>query len=217
MNFEKARISMVENQLRPNKINDSHILNIFNEVEKEQFLDNDLISLAYSDVDLNLIDNRGYLKNLHIAQLIQYSNIQKEDNILHIGGLTGYVTLLLSKLSNFVYVVESDEVLLKKLAYNLSKLQINNVKIINNDFKLGYKDKSPYDLIFIDCPSKNFSINILDQLRSDSGRLIMIEKINEEVGKGVRITKNKYNYNKEILFDVFSNFILYEDKIDFLF
>ena len=99
MNFQKARISMVENQLRPNKINDSNILNIFNEIEKEQFLNNDLMSLAYSDIDLNLIANRGYLKNLHLAQLVQHSNIKKGDNILHIGGLTGYVTLILSKLS----------------------------------------------------------------------------------------------------------------------
>ena len=217
MNFEKARISMVENQLRPNKINNSNILNIFNEVAKEQFLSNDLINIAYSDIDINLIKNRGYLKNLHIAQLIKYSDIQKEDNILHIGGLTGYVTLLLSKLCKFVYVVENDKVLLKKLEDNLSKFQINNIQIINNDFKIGYKEKSPYNLIFIDCPSENFSKNILDQLHPNLGRLIMIEKINKEFGKGIRITKNKNNYNQEILFDVFSNFILYEHRIEFLF
>ena len=108
MNFEKARILMVENQLRPNKINDSNILSIFNEIEKEKFLNNNLMNLAYSDLDLNLIENRGYLKNLHIAQLLQHSNIKKDDNILHIGGLTGYVTLILSKLSNYVYVIEID-------------------------------------------------------------------------------------------------------------
>ena len=87
---------MIENQLRPNKISDPRIISIFHEIEKENFLENDFRGLAYSDVDINLTDNRGYLKNLHIAQLIQYSNITKNDKVLHIGGLTGYVTLILS-------------------------------------------------------------------------------------------------------------------------
>ena len=68
MSFQKFRNLMVENQLRPNKITDFRIISIFNEIEKEQFLKNDLKSLAYSDVDISLIGNRGYLKNLHIAQ-----------------------------------------------------------------------------------------------------------------------------------------------------
>jgi len=219
MNFEKARVSMVENQLRPNKINDSRILDIFNEIEKEQFLYDDVISLAYSDVDIYLIKNRGYIKNLHIAQLIQHSNIQKEDNILHIGGLTGYVTLILSKLCNFVHVIENDKFLLKKFEENLSKLQMNNVQIIKNDFTLGYKEKSPYDLIFIDCPLKKFPNNnpFLSQLNQNNGRLIMIEKVNDELGKGIRITKNINNYNNEVLFDVFSKLLLYPHKEEFLF
>ena len=216
MNFQISRNLMVENQLRSNKITDSRIINIFNEIEKEQFLNNELQKLAYSDIDIILVNNRGYLKNLHIAQLIQYSNITKKDKVLHIGGLTGYVTLILSKLSDFIVVIENDEDLLIKLAENLNKHQVTNIEIINNDLKSGYKEKSPYDLIFIDCPVYNLSNNILDQLNKNLGRLIMIEKINDNLGKCVRITKNNKNYNKEILFDVFSKFTLYQHNEEFI-
>ena len=208
---------MVENQLRPNKITDPRILSIFNEIKKEQFLNNDLQSIAYSDVDLNLTGNRGYLKNLHIAQLIQHSNITKKDKVLHIGGLTGYVTSILSQLSDYLVVIENDQGLLKQLKENLSKLKLINVDIINSDLRSGYKEKSPYDLIFIDCPVNNVSNELLDQLDLNFGRVITIEKINSDLGKGVRITKNKKNYNKEILFDSFSKFILYRHKEDFIF
>lgn len=217
MNFQKSRNLMVENQLRPNKITDPRIFRIFNEIKKEQFLKNDLQSMAYSDVDINLIDNRGYLKNLHIAQLIQYSKITEEDKVLHIGGLTGYVTLILSKISNFVVVIENDEYLLNQLKENLSKFQIKNVEIINSDLKSGYKENSPYDLIFIDCPLYNVSDEILDQLNLNNGRLIAIEKITFNLGRGVRITNNKKKYNKEILFDAFSKFTLYQNHEDFIF
>ena len=208
---------MVENQLRPNKITDPRILSIFNEIKKEQFLNNDLQSIAYSDVDLNLTGNRGYLKNLHIAQLIQHSNITKKDKVLHIGGLTGYVTSILSQLSDYLVVIENDQGLLKQLKENLSKLKLINVEIINSDLRSGYKEKSPYDLIFIDCPVNNVSNELLDQLNLNFGRVITIEKINSDLGKGVRITKNKKNYNKEILFDAFSKLTLYRHKKEFIF
>ena len=208
---------MVENQLRPNKITDPRILSIFNEIKKEQFLNNDLQSIAYSDVDLNLTGNRGYLKNLHIAQLIQHSNITKKDKVLHIGGLTGYVTSILSQLSDYLVVIENDQGLLKQLKENLSKLKLINVEIINSDLRSGYKEKSPYDLIFIDCPVNKVSNELLDQLNLNFGRVITIEKINSDLGKGVRITKNKKNYNKEILFDAFSKLTLYRHKKEFIF
>ena len=36
-NYQKSRELMVENQLRPNKINDLNILNLFKTVSKENF------------------------------------------------------------------------------------------------------------------------------------------------------------------------------------
>ena len=69
-NYQKARDLMVENQLRPNKIKDPIILNLFKKKPKEFYLPENLESLSYSDMNITLSPNRGYLKNLHIAQLI---------------------------------------------------------------------------------------------------------------------------------------------------
>jgi len=217
MSFENARNMMVENQLRPNKIKDPRILDLFLSIKKEQFLDNKLKNIAYSDDDIKLTPNRGYLKNLHLAQLLQSSDIKKKDKVLHIGALTGYVTNILSKLSNQVIAIENDEFLFQQIKDNIKRLKLYNVEIIKNDFKEGYDDKSPYDLIFIDCPLSNLSSSVLNQLNSDHGRIIMIEKINKYLGKGICITKNKQNFNKEILFDIFSKFLLYKDENIFIF
>ena len=98
---------MVENQLRPNKIKDKVVLDIFRNIPKEDFLPNEIKTFAYFDSDINLLKNRGYLKNLHIAQLINYSEIQKNHKVLHLGALTGYITAILSKLSNEVFAIET--------------------------------------------------------------------------------------------------------------
>jgi len=217
MNFETARNSMVENQLRPNKIADLRIINIFNEVAKEEFLRDELKEIAYSDDDIELTSNRGYLKNLHIAQLIQFSNIKPDDKVLHIGGLTGYVTSLLCKLSNNVIVIENDEQLMIELKNNLKKNNLVNVETINRDLELGYEEKSPYDIILIDCPLKHLPNLVLNQLNPDYGKLLMIDKINNDLGKGIKITNINNNFNKEILFDTFSKFTLYTKKEEFIF
>ena len=62
-NYQKARELMVENQLRPNKINDLNILNLFNRIPKEKFLPSSITKISYSDADIKMLSNRGYLKN----------------------------------------------------------------------------------------------------------------------------------------------------------
>ena len=106
-NFDDARNLMVENQLRPNKIKNAAILDLFNRIKKEEFIFEGSKNLSYSDMDINITKNRGYIKNLSIAQLIQSSNITKKDKILHIGGLTGYVTVILSNLCKKLIKLEA--------------------------------------------------------------------------------------------------------------
>ena len=77
-NYQKARDLMVENQLRPNKIQDANILEVFKAVPKEVFLYEENRAATYSDLDIHLSGNRGYLKTLHIAQLINSANIKKK-------------------------------------------------------------------------------------------------------------------------------------------
>ena len=102
-------------------------------------------------------------------------------------------------------------------AENCISLCGNNVEIINSNFEFCYNEKSPYDLIFIDCPIVKVSKNLLEQLNIDLGRLIYIKKYSDDLGKCIRITRHNDDYNREILFDVFSKFILYQNKNEFIF
>ena len=63
--FEKARNLMVENQLKPNKIREKSLLNLFKTIPKEEFVPDDIRKKCYFDKDLSILQNRGYLKNLN--------------------------------------------------------------------------------------------------------------------------------------------------------
>ena len=216
MNLEKNREVMIENQLRPNKITNSDVLQAFMNTSKEQFISEDKINICYSDQDIFIKDRRGYLKNLHLAQILNFADIKNDEKVLHIGGLTGYLSVLISKLCNKIYVTDNDQSFVDKIIKNFSNNEVTNGKVFKEEFSEGLKSEGLYDLIVIDCPQYNFNLNLLNQVNM-GGRIIYIEKINEELSKAYKMIKYEDNYSKVFLFDVFSNFYLTKQEEGFNF
>ena len=209
INFEKNREMMIENQLRPNKITNSDILSVFNTVSKENFISKDKINICYSDQDISVKDSRGYLKNLHLAQILHFANIKNHEKVLHIGGLTGYLSVLIAKLCKEVYVTDNDNNCVENIIKNFKDNNINNGYVFMENFSEGLLENQPYDLIIIDCPQYQINLDLLNQINL-GGRIVYIEKINQELSKAYKMIKFKDNYSKDYLFDVFSYF--YNEK-----
>ena len=207
MNLEKNREVMIENQLRPNKIINGDVLEAFMSTSKEQFISEDNINICYSDQDISIKDQRGYLKNLHLAQILHFADIKNNDKVLHIGGLTGYLSVLIAKLCNKIYVTDNDQFFVDSIIKNFSNNKVDNGKVLKEEFSEGLKSEGPYDLIVIDCPQYNFNLDLLNQVNV-GGRIVYIEKINEELSKAYKMIKYENNYSKVFLFDVFSNLYL---------
>ncbi|PPR41862.1 MAG: Protein-L-isoaspartate O-methyltransferase [Alphaproteobacteria bacterium MarineAlpha5_Bin12] len=204
MNYSNARKIMVDTQIRPNNIKDDNLISLFSSIEKELFLESSHKEFAYFDSEINFGNNKSYLSNLHIAQLIQSAKISKKDHILHIGALTGYVTNFLSKLSNKVTAIENDQILFEILNKNIKNFSMNNVTIYKSELNDGFIQNSPYDLIFIDHIIDFIPNSIKKQINKSQGRLVSIERINDNLSKGFELTINNENYYKEFLFDSFS-------------
>ena len=216
MNLEKNREVMIENQLRPNKITNNDVLQVFMSTSKEKFISEDKINICYSDQDISIKDQRGYLKNLHLAQILHYAEIKNNEKVLHIGGLTGYLSVLIAKLCNKIYVTDNDQKFVENIINNFRNNEVTNGKVIKEEFSEGLKGEEPYDLIIIDCPQYNFNLDLLSQVNV-GGRIIYIEKINEELSKAYKMIKYEDNFSKVFLFDVFSNFYLTKQEERFNF
>ena len=216
MNLEKNREVMIENQLRPNKITNIDVLQVFMSTSKEKFISEDKKNICYSDQDISIKDQRGYLKNLHLAQILHYAEIKNNEKVLHIGGLTGYLSVLIAKLCNKIYVTDNDQVFVENIIKNFKNNEVTNGKVLKQEFSDGLKSEGPYDLIIIDCPQYHLNLDLLNQVNL-GGKIIYIEKINEELSKAYKMTKYQDNYSKAFLFDVFSNFYLTKQKEGFNF
>ena len=216
MNLEKNREVMIENQLRPNKITNNDVLQVFMSTSKEKFISEDKKNICYSDQDISIKDQRGYLKNLHLAQILHFAEIKNNEKVLHIGGLTGYLSVLIAKLCNKIYVTDNDQEFVENIINNFKNNEVTNGKVIKEEFSEGLRGEKPFDLIVIDCPQYNFNLDLLSQVNV-GGRIIYIEKINEELSKAYKMIKYEDNFSKVFLFDVFSNFYLTKQEEGFNF
>ena len=216
MNLEKNREVMIENQLRPNKITNIDVLQVFMSTSKEKFISEDKKNICYSDQDISIKDQRGYLKNLHLAQILHFAEIKNNEKVLHIGGLTGYLSVLIAKLCNKIYVTDNEQEFVENIINNFKNNEVTNGKVIKEEFSEGLRGEEPFDLIVIDCPQYNFNLDLLSQVNV-GGRIIYIEKINEELSKAYKMIKYEDNFSKVFLFDVFSNFYLTKQEEGFNF
>lgn len=89
--------------------------------------------------------SQHFLKSPRLALiLIGHSNLKKRDTVIEIGAGSGVITSALSYRVKEVIAIEPDHVTAQKLKENLTKRNIDNVRIIEQDF-LDYElPNTPY-------------------------------------------------------------------------
>ena len=145
MDFDKARFNMVEQQVRPWDVLDTRVLDVINEVPRENFAPDQYKNLAYADTRIPLgsfNDNPCTMANPIIdGRILQEMHIQEDDLILEIGTGSGYLTACLAKLWRHVDTVDINEELTEQAEKNLQALGINNVNMTTGDASKSWNQK----------------------------------------------------------------------------
>ena len=177
IDFEKARTTMVDCQIRPNDVTDHSIIEAFSSVPREKFVNAAQRPLAYIDEDLPLSadENERYLmETMTLAKLVQLAGISKDSIVLDIGCATGYSTAIISQLCNSVVALESDSHLAEQATNILVELGYDNAVVVNGPLQAGYAKEGPYDVIFIGGAVDELPENLVDQMK-EGGRLVVVE------------------------------------------
>ncbi|WP_313605381.1 protein-L-isoaspartate O-methyltransferase [Rhizobium sp.] len=173
IDFEAARIKMVEHQIRTTDVTSHSVLRAFLSVPREAFVSEKAKPLAYLDADIELSPGRYLMEASPLAKLLQAAEITKNDRVLDVGAGTGYVTALLSHLAGSVTALESDGALCELAAANLNALGSPNVTVVTGDLTNGYAAAAPYDLIFVNGSVEEVPAALLEQL-AEGGRLVAV-------------------------------------------
>lgn len=175
--FAKARLQMVDSQIRPNDVSNYAVLEAFGSVHREDFVAQSARSLAYIDEDILVHDGnhpRYLMEPMSMARLVQMAGLTEDDIVLDIGCATGYSSAILSRLCNSVVAIECEEDLVQRASVTLTEGGYDNVAVIASKLEAGCAAEGPYDVIFIGGSVDVLPKAIGEQLKP-GGRLVVVE------------------------------------------
>ena len=131
MNLEQARFNMIEQQIRPWRVNDARVLDILGKVLREEFVPQSWRGMAYADTEVPL--NVGPRPSGQIilpprvdARMLQALQIQPHETVLEVGTGSGYGTALVSHCSRLIQSWEIDPELAAFAAANLARTGLDD-------------------------------------------------------------------------------------------
>ncbi len=195
-----ARLNMVENQIRPNRVTDERVLAAIAEVPRERFVPKRLHGNAYVDQDIALGNGRYLMEPVVFARLLQAAEIGPGDVVLDIGCGTGYSTAVLGKLAGTVVALESDAALAKEAIEALTELDVDNAAVVEGPLDEGYPRQAPYDVIVLGGSVDAVPDAITDQL-VEGGRLVAVVNVAPSVGNIELIHRSHGGLSRRLLFD----------------
>ena len=173
MNVEQARYFMIEQQIRPWNVSDSHVLELLGAVKREDYLPAALKPLAFADMELPLPGGRSLLAPKIEARLVQEAKVQRHEKVLQLGVGTGYITALLAHRAQQVIAIDPDADLVGTVRANLQKAGIVNAEVREASCTAGAEADAPFDLILLTGSVAQVPSALLAQLKV-GGRLVAI-------------------------------------------
>ncbi|VAW99244.1 Protein-L-isoaspartate O-methyltransferase [hydrothermal vent metagenome] len=200
MNFETARYNMIEQQIRPWNVLDLTVLNLLDEIHREDFVPAAYKSMAFSDFEIPLGNGEHMLAPRVEARLLQELNVQPHETVLEIGTGSGYMTALLAQLALRVFSVEIDQDLSTDAGRKLASHDISNVTLEIGDAASGWDNHTPYDVILLTGSTPKLS-DKFEQSLNINGRLLAVvgDEPNMEVQRITRISDSEFK--RENLFE----------------
>ena len=201
IDYAAARLTMVDSQLRPNKVTDEAVLDAFLAVPRERFVPPSFHGTAYIDDEIPIGGRRALLSPMVLGRLLQIAAIAPGDAILAIGCATGYGVAVMSRLARQVVAVESDSTLAGQARHRLRELGVGNVMVIEAELTSGYPERAPYAAIVIEGAVSIIPEMIANQL-AEGGRLVAVVLGDDGgVGQGVVMTRSGGTVSRRPYFD----------------
>jgi len=161
--FDSARMSMVDTQLRPEGANYPPVVEAMAAVRREQFVAEEARPLAYIDRAVPVGDGRLMSGPVVLGKLLTEMTPLEGERALVVGAGSGYSCAVLQAIGLDVIGVECSPALAERA-------RTNGIKVVEGPLEDGWKKGAPYQLILIDGAIEYIPPQIIAQL-TPHGRL----------------------------------------------
>lgn len=149
MNFDHARYNMVEKQIRPWEVLDPRVLDLLEDIQREDFVPVRYRKLAFSDLCIPLDHDQVMMKPVVEGRMLQALDLKPDETVLEIGTGSGFITACLARLARSVVSVEIFDDLSEAAARALQDKEIHNVELFTGDVMGGWLPEQAHDVLVV--------------------------------------------------------------------
>ncbi len=173
MNLKQARFNMIEQQIRTWEVLDPIVLDLLNQVPREDFVPENCQGLAFADLEIPIGHEQFMLSPKLEARIIQTLALKKTDKVLEVGTGSGYLTALLAKLAAEVISVDCIAEFTTNARQKLLQHGLDNILLETGDAAQGWPSHAPYDVIVLTGSVPRLPEDFRQQLKP-GGRLFAV-------------------------------------------
>lgn len=163
---------MIRVHLLGRGIRDQKVIRAMRDVPREEFVDEEMVELAYEDSPLPIPEGQTISQPYIVAYMIEALELSATDRVLEIGTGSGYAAAVLSRIVATVYTVERLGGLASSARQRLEMLGYTNIVVHEGDGTLGWPEHAPYDAIVVTAGAPQVPKPLRDQL-AIGGRLVI--------------------------------------------
>ena len=200
MNSQSMRINMIKQQLRTGNVLNEAILELYQEIPRDEFVPTPLKPFAYSDMQIELAHQQRMMTPLEEAKILQALALRGTEVVLEIGTGTGFFTALLSRLCKKVISLEYYADFSTRARGKLDNYGCTNVELLTDDGSRGWIDKAPYDVMVYTGAIE--SLNDMHRLQlAPGGKLVAIVGKEPVMQCQLHCLDHNEQWHTEILFE----------------
>lgn len=200
VNLQQARQNMVLQQIRPWDVLDQRVLDLLEEMPREDFVPESYRKVAYADITIPLGHAEVMMPPRVEARMLQALNIQPHETVLEIGTGSGFVTALLAKLARHVYSVDIHPEFTAAAIQKLAAHEIINATLETGDAARGWSNCGQVDVIAI-TGSLPILPEVFEQSLKPGGRLFAIVGDSPAMQTLLITRLSEDEFRREILFE----------------
>ncbi len=200
MNIEQARHNMIEQQIRTWEVLDQDVLNLLNDIHREDFVPESYRNLAFADIRIPIGHDQSTMMPKVEARLLQSLDLQGTESVLEIGTGCGYLTALLANAADTVKSIDIYPDFIESVKNKLFKTGINNVELECIDIYSFFENANTYDVVVVTGSLPKMDDRFLNLLNSDGKMFIIVGESPAMEAQLIRTTTSS-SWSSESLFE----------------
>lgn len=200
MDIEQARFNMIEQQIRTWEVLDQDVLDLLNEIHREDFIPEDYKDVAFADTFIPIGHDQITMTPKLEARLLQSLDIESHESVLEIGTGCGYLTTLLACSAHSVTSIDIFPDLVESAQTKIAKTGLTNIELQTKDAYSLFDSTEKYDVIVLTASLPKMDDRFLDLL-NDKGRLFVILGESAAMEACVFSKQDDAGYSHESLFE----------------